>query len=43
MQSAQVAAVLNGENFLFEQEIEEAARQKANAMYAAITHQQEHG
>jgi hypothetical protein len=43
MQSAQVAAVLHGEDFPFEEEIARAAARRENAKYAVIAHQQEHG
>ena len=43
MQSAQVAAVLRGEDFLFEDEIIKAAERRENAKYAVLKHRQEHG
>ncbi len=43
MQSAQVAAVLNGEDFPFEEQIAQAAARRENAKYAIIAHQEEHG
>jgi hypothetical protein len=43
MQTAQVAAVLQGEDFPFENEIARAAAQRENAKYAILAHQQEHG
>jgi hypothetical protein len=43
MQTAQVAAVLNGDDFLFEEEIAVAAARRENAKYAILAHQQEHG
>jgi hypothetical protein len=41
--SAQVAALLNGEGFLFQEEFEEALGRKETAKYAVMVHQQEHG
>jgi hypothetical protein len=41
--SAQMAAVLNGEGFLFQEELEEALGRKETAKYAAMVRQQEHG
>jgi len=43
MMSAQVAAVLNGDDFPFEEEIAKAAARRENAKYAILAHQQEHG
>jgi hypothetical protein len=43
MQSAQVAAVLRGEDFLFEEEIARAAAQRENAKYVVLAHQPQHG
>jgi len=43
MQSAQLAAVMRGEDFPFEVEIAEAASRRENAKYAILAHQQEHG
>jgi hypothetical protein len=43
MNSAQVAAVRNGEDFLFREEIALAAARKEQAKYAVIAHQIEHG
>jgi hypothetical protein len=43
MQSAQVAAVLQGEDFPFEDEIARAAAKREQAKYAVIAHQAEHG
>jgi len=43
MQSAQVAAVLRGEDFPFEEEIASAADRRENAKYAILTHRQHHG
>jgi hypothetical protein len=41
--SAQLAAVLNGDGFPFEEEFAEALARKENAKYAVMVHQQEHG
>jgi len=43
MQSAQVAAVLKGEDFLFEEEIARAGEARERAKYAVLQHQLEHG
>ena len=43
MQSAQLAAVLRGEDFPFEKELAETAIRRENAKYAVMAHQQEHG
>jgi len=43
MNSAQLAAVLNGEDFPFEEEIVAAADRKEQAKYAVLAHQMEHG
>jgi hypothetical protein len=43
MNSAQVAAVLNGEGFLFTELIAEAGTRKDQAKYAVLKHQEEHG
>jgi hypothetical protein len=43
MNSAQVLAVRNGEDFPFQDEIAQAAAAKDNAKYAILAHQQEHG
>ena len=43
MNSAQVAAVRNGEDFPFTEQIAEAGARKENAKYAVIEHQIEHG
>ena len=43
MHSAQLAAVLNGEDFPFQDEIEKAGRRKDDAKYAILEHRQEHG
>jgi len=43
MMSAQVAAVLNGDDFSYEEEIAKAAARRENAKYAILAHQQEHG
>ena len=43
MQTAQVAAVLNGKDFLFEDWVEKAAKAKDEAMYAILRHREEHG
>jgi hypothetical protein len=44
MQSAQLAALLRGnENFPFEEQIAEAARERDNAKYAVLAHREEHG
>ena len=43
MQSAQVAAVLKGQDFPFREEIEKAATAKDRAKYAVLAHRQEHG
>jgi hypothetical protein len=41
--SAQVAAVRNGEGFLFQHELDEATSRKENAKYAVLAHEHEHG
>jgi hypothetical protein len=41
--SAQMAAVLNGEGFQFQEEFEEALGRKEKAKYAVLAHQEEHG
>ena len=43
MQSAQVAAVLRGEDFPFEEEIGQASDRRENAKYAILAHRQHHG
>jgi hypothetical protein len=43
MHSAQVAAVLRGDDFPFAEEIAAAGRAKEQAKYAVIAHRQEHG
>lgn len=43
MQSAQVKAVLNGEDFLFEAEIADTAARRENAKYAILAHRRDHG
>jgi hypothetical protein len=43
IQTAQVAAVLRGEDFPFEEELALAAAKRENAKYAVLAHQQEHG
>jgi hypothetical protein len=43
MQSAQLAAVLRGEDFPFEEEIAKAAALREQAKYAVLMHRQEHG
>jgi hypothetical protein len=43
LQSAQVAAVLNGDGFLFRKEIAEAEELRAETKYAILAHQQDHG
>jgi hypothetical protein len=43
MNTAQVLAVRNGENFPFQDEIAKAADRKEQAKYAILAHQQEHG
>jgi hypothetical protein len=43
LQSAQVAAVINGEGFLFEEQLADAAIRRDEAKYAVLAHQQAHG
>ena len=43
IQSAQLAAVLNGDGFQFQRELAEAEGRKENAKYAVLMHEQEHG
>jgi hypothetical protein len=43
MQSAQLAALRNGEDFMFEDEIASAATRRENAKYAILAHTDEHG
>ena len=43
MQTAQVAAVLNGKDFPFEDWLEKAAKAKEQAKYAILRHLEEHG
>jgi hypothetical protein len=43
MNSAQVAAVLRGEDFPFSEQIAEAAERKNAAKYAVLEHQSQHG
>ena len=43
IQSAQVAAVLRGEDFPFEDELAAAAARRENAKYAILAHQENHG
>jgi hypothetical protein len=40
--SAQIAALLNGEGVLFEDEFAEALARKENIKYALLAHQREH-
>lgn len=41
--SAQVVAVLNGDGFLFQDELHKAMSWKEKAKYAVLVHQQEYG
>jgi hypothetical protein len=41
--SAQLAAVLNDEGFLFQAEFAEALERKERAKYAVLTHREQHG
>ena len=43
MQSAQLAALLKGQDFMFQAEIAEASDRKEQAKYAILEHRQEHG
>jgi hypothetical protein len=43
VQTAQVAAVLRGEDFPFQELIAEAAHERDRAKYAVLEHQREHG
>ena len=43
MQSAQLKAVLNGEDFPFEAEIAETGARRENAKYAILAHRRQHG
>ena len=43
MQSAQVAAVLNGQDFPFEEEIARASARREQAKYEVLAHRAEHG
>jgi hypothetical protein len=43
MQSAQVAAVRNGEDFPFQEQIAAAAERRELAKYAVIAHRETHG
>lgn len=43
LHSAQLAAVLKGEGFIFRKELAEAESRKENAKYAVLAHQQAHG
>lgn len=43
MQSAQLAALLNGENRPFDQQIAEAAIRRDNVKCAILAHRQKHG
>jgi hypothetical protein len=43
MQSAQLVAVMKGEDFPFEGQIAEAASRRENAKYAILAHREEHG
>ena len=43
MNSAQVAAVLAGEDFQFQEEIAKAGARKDEAKYAILKHHEEHG
>ena len=43
MQSAQLAAVMRGEDFLFEEQIAKASARREEAKYAVLIHQQDHG
>lgn len=43
MQTAQLVAVRNGENFPFEEEIAKAAIRRENVKYAILAHREEHG
>jgi len=41
--SAQLAALLNDDGFLFQEELHEALELKENVKYALLAHEQEHG
>jgi hypothetical protein len=41
--SAQLAAVLNDEGFLFQAEFAEALERKERAKYAVLAHREQHG
>ena len=43
MNTAQIAAVRNGEGFLFGEQVAEAGRAKERAKYAILKHEEEHG
>ena len=43
IQSAQLAALLKGEDFPFEEEIAQAAARREEAKYAVLRHQEDHG
>jgi hypothetical protein len=43
MHSAQLAAVLRGEDFQFQEEIARAAEEKDRAKYAVMAHREAHG
>jgi hypothetical protein len=43
MQSAQLAAVLRGEDFQFQAQIEEAAHERDQLKYAILAHRESHG
>jgi hypothetical protein len=43
MLSAQIAAVVKGEDFRFQEQIEQAAERKDGAKYAILAHRKVHG
>ena len=43
MSSAQLAAVLRGEDFPFEERLAESLQAKENAKYAILAHREQHG
>jgi hypothetical protein len=43
IQSAQLAAVLNGDGFQFQAELAEAEARKENAKYGVLIHEELHG
>jgi hypothetical protein len=43
IQSAQVAAVMNGDGFQFQDELAVAEARRENAKYAVLLHEEEHG